>query len=207
MSPESCWVTHPDRTEIEVLRVPSQAQPDDENSCLAYSVWDILHYVAEWHPTKWVRDETPKLDISEIKKFLKLRPSGWVPENPGEELDISEETGAVRFVHRYWESPPPTAGFYQLLERKLDKNSPTITMIDTRAIEEGVPGEGPLHSVVVTGMSESSVATNNPWGRQHEIFNKQEFVDAWNARNINQIIRVDIVEQSTLQTSLPMGDQ
>lgn len=200
------WMKHPDAS-LEVLRVPSQSQPDSENKCMAYSVWDVLHYIAEWYPTKWVKDETPKLEIEIIEELLNIRQAGWIPDIPGGRLSISDATGPVEFVHRFWESPPPTGSFYDLLNKKLEKDLPTIVMIDTRALEEGIPNDGPVHSVVVTGLSDASVAVNNPWGRQHEILNKQEFFDSWNARKINQIVRVDIVEQTTLQETLPLGGE
>ena len=41
----------------------------------------------------------------------------------------------------------------------------------------------------------------------HEIHNKNEFVDAWDARPINQMIIADISEQSTIQQSLTQEDQ
>lgn len=200
------WMRHPD-ADIEVLRVPSQSQPDSENKCMAYAVWDVLHYIAEWHPVDWVRKETPKLDITTIQDGLNIRRAGWIPDIPGGRLSLSDATGPVRFVHRYWESPPPTANFYELLQKKLEKDLPIIVMIDTRALTEGIPNDGPLHSVVVTGLSAASIVVNNPWGRQHEILNKQDFYDAWNARKINQLVRIDIVEQSTLQETLPLGDE
>lgn len=80
-------------------------------------------------------------------------------------------------------------------------------MIDTQALERGTAGEGPMHSLVVTGISQSKVAANNPWGQQHQIFNRDEFYDAWNARKINQVVRVDIAEQTTLQRSIPTEDK
>ena len=203
----SAWKTHPAQTDIRVLRVPSQAQPDSENKCLVYAIWDVLHFVAEWHPLRWVQDRTPKLDVAEIEAEMTIREAGWIPDTPGEELALSERTGPIKFVHRYWESSPESVSFYELIEEKLEKDLPTIAIIDHKRLRDGTAGEGPVHSVVVTGLSDSKVIINDPWGHQYEIFNKQDFVDAWNARDINQIIRVDIAEQSTLQQSLPTGGQ
>lgn len=200
------WMTHPDNNSIEVLRVPSQAQPEREPECLPYSIWMVLHYVSEWHPIKWVRDETSKMSVEEIKSHITIRNAGWIPDD--DELEaLSNDTAPLRFRHEDWESSPPTTVFFELLENKLDKNLPIIPIIDVRALKQGIPGQGPAHAVVVTGIEGPNIIINDPWGRMHEIHNKNEFVDAWDARAINQMVIVDISEQSTMQQALPQEGQ
>jgi hypothetical protein len=199
-------MSHPDDDRVEVLRVPSQAQPESEPECLPYSMWIILHYVAEWHPVPWVRDETQKLSIADIEARLTIRDAGWIPDD--DELEsLSEKTAPIRFRHETWESSPPTTVFFDMIEDKLEKNLPVIPIIDVRALKDSIPNQGPVHAVVVTGLEGTSITINDPWGRMHEIHNKNEFVDAWDARPINQMVIADISEQSTIQQSLTQEDQ
>ena len=61
-------------------------------------MWMILHYVAEWHPVPWVRDETQKLSIADIEAQLTIRDAGWIPDD--DELEsLSEKTAPLRFRH------------------------------------------------------------------------------------------------------------
>lgn len=202
---KSAWTTHPDSPTLDVLRVPSQAQPETEPECLPYSMWMCIHYIAEWYPIDWVRDETRKIDAETLVDLLTIRQSGWIPD--GDDLErVSQECGPIQFKHRFWETSPTSTGFFDLLERKLEKDLPTITIIDDKFLREGISGDGPVHAVTVTGINDSKVAYNDPWGHAHMVVDKHQFADAWDARNINQIIKVDIVEQSTLQQPLPEAD-
>jgi hypothetical protein len=163
-----------------------------------------LDYLSEEHPVSWIRDNTPALSTDEILQHIPVRDSGWTPENPGEEFtSLSSETGPVAFRHSFWTSSPPSQSFFDMIEDKLSRDLPTIAIVDSRMLREGYVGGGPVHAVVVTGIEDSRIMFNDPWGTKHEIRPKHRFADAWDAREINQVVHVDISEQSTIQEALP----
>jgi hypothetical protein len=164
-----------------------------------------LQYVANAYPVRWIRDETPALTVDEIENHLTIRESGWIPDSD-DLAQLSEETRPTAFRHTYWKQSLTSQGFYQMIAEKLDRDLPTIAIINAGQLRQGTPTTGPAHAVVVRGLTDTTVAVNDPWGQQVFVA-RDRFMDAWDAEGINQMVHVEIQEQSTLQEQLPAEDQ
>lgn len=198
------WVGHPDIQNFDVLQIPSYAQPDGENECILYSMWMVLQYAKNSYPEQWVREETNALAVSEIGKHLTIRQAGWVPDED-ELISLSEETSPIEFEHVHWDSPP--AGLpYEVIEDKLEQFLPTIAIIDARQLRKGISNDGPMHAVVVTGVDNTRIAINDPWGYHYDVVERSAFKEAWDAR-ISQLVKVNLGRQSTIQTSETEGQR
>jgi len=186
----------------DVLRVPAHTQPDSEEECMVYCVYMLIEYCRTVHPVDLVRDTTPALNPEEIKDFIKVRPMGWaVDENDIEAL--STAVSPIEFELREFERSPSTQKLYNILEDRLERELPTIAVVDAIQIQEqrtnrniSSNGGQTEHAVVVVGLNDRDVYLNDPWGGMQVPVDRDTFGEAWDI-GLNRLITMSL--QSTLE--------
>lgn len=175
--------------DFHALRVPALSQPEGEDECVIYALWMVIHYFLNEHPEKSVREETNGLSSDEIRENITVTKRGWVPKQ--DELTLlSESTRSIRFRYQFSQGEPPK-DLSTIIEEHLHENVPFILIIDALQLRQGIRSEGPLHAVVVTGLGDSSVAINDPWGYLEDTVDKEKLKDAWDPQ-YNSYIGVSV---------------
>lgn len=181
---------------VNALDVPLRTQPNSEQECLLYSLYMVLEYCQAVHPSKDVRKETAVVTPEELKdNHIMVRESGWAP-SPEDLDELSNHLGVVNVELNYWSRSPPINAFDDMIEDGLQKNLPTIAIVDAMRIQE-MNSEDGQHAVVVTGLGRSHVTINDPWGTSQKRLKKGVITDAWDTQ-LNRLVTFDTDNQVTL---------
>lgn len=171
-------IQNPDGHDYDILHMPGYRQAQDAPECICYSLWIVIHYVANEYPDKTVRQKTkaPKLDL--IKEYIEIGELGW--ENPGQEplTRLASELKSLDFhlEHRYNGLPQRVDEF---AAEGLDQLLPTIIWVDQVLLASGERGEGPMHAVVVCGAGESYITIEDPLVEGTTTLEIDKLEEAW----------------------------
>lgn len=169
---------------------------------MVYCVYMLIEYCRTTYPVDLVRDTTPALDPEDIKDFITIRPMGWAVDESDIEA-LSAAVTPIQFELREFERSPSAQKLYNILSDRLDRNLPTIAVVDAIQIQEtrtnrniSSNGGQTEHAVVVIGLSDREVYLNDPWGGMQVSVNRDAFGEAWDV-GLNRLITINL--QSTLE--------
>jgi ABC-type bacteriocin/lantibiotic exporter with double-glycine peptidase domain len=134
---------------------------------------------------------------------IRIRESGWAP-TPSDLEAFSEELGVINLELKYWKNTPPSATFDDTIERNLERNLPTIVVVDAKKIQ-GLDSTDGQHATVVTGMSENHIVLADPWQGKLSRLNKEIVTDAWDTQ-LNRLITIDSSVQDSIQQNTELPD-
>lgn len=192
--PRQPWMTG--HIGFKHLRVPSHTQPEDEADCVVYSLWMTASYVGNDFPDRDVRNNVNVPKIDDIKNYISTDELGWRP-NQADLTELSTFASGVVFSLESWSWEAPKR-LITLAEERLEDNLPLIAFIDSQQLRQGTPrGSGPLHSIVIVGVSEEreEVAIADPWYAAIHTVEKDNLEDAWDPM-LHQIIDVGVRQSS-----------
>ncbi|WP_143825068.1 C39 family peptidase [Natrinema ejinorense] len=183
---------------VDALYVPLMTQPNREKECLLYAVAMSLRYCSNVHPSSAIRDDSEFMSPEEMKnEYIRVRDSGWAPTNDDLQT-LSDELGVLDLSMQYWRRSPPMGAFGDIVEAGLERDMPTIAIVDAKQIQ-GLNSEDGQHAIVITGISPTHVVVADPW-RDSAIRLKREIVtDAWDTK-LNRLISIEAVQQDSLDT-------
>jgi uncharacterized protein YvpB len=188
-----------DTERTEALNVPNFNQPESENKCMVYALWDVLQFLKNHHSDPWVKDNTNTLDLDEIMEYITVRGAGWPSRQ--EELDeLSDTIGKGEFKLVEWiESSPSQQELHETIQDNLNKDLPLIVIVDFHTLHD-TPEQGDelsMHSVVVTGEEDNKYLVNDPWNGKWFAVRKSKLADAWDVR-LNQYVEINFPDQRNL---------
>lgn len=167
-------------------------------------MWMVLQFVNSVYPTESVREATPVIGPTEMREYVTIRESGWSPDQST--LDaLGEDTGPVEWELKWWRGTPPSNTLFEVIQDGLDDTLPTIVVVDAMRMR-GRSRRGPLHAVVVVGLSDHEAVINDPWGSMYEVFPRDRVADAWDT-TLNRVITMDLTTQSTLNQTITQEDE
>ena len=175
--------------DLELLRVPFDYQPHDEDECVVYCLWMATNYIKNKHDNDLLREETNVLSPDEILEDLTIVEGGWKPDQ--DELTmVSERTKTLSFQLEYWHDDPPTT-LQKIVEENISTGFPVIPFINGLQLREGIRDDDGIHAVVAAGFSDSHIAIHDPWGYPEDVVESGKLEDAWDSM-FNQIITVNL---------------
>mgnify|MGYP001052506999 CR=1 FL=1 len=160
-----------DNRAVEVLRIPYYYQSNSDWLCFVFSLKMCLEYFKNIYQNTVVRNNTPNLNIDNIKALTHSREFTGTRVDRSLMNELSREIPPIEF------SLNEECSIDTLIDN-FKKNLPTIVLYNCSYVlyEEAGPG----HAGVVIGIVEDNdLILNNPWLGPEKLVKWKDFLKGW----------------------------
>lgn len=172
--------------EIGHLNVPPIAVPNTANEYILSSLWSVIRYFANFYPDSGVQRGTIEASMEDLSVLFSNDEGGWRPkQEPLSQLSRMVESLAFRLDE--WVGNPPRP-LIELAREEIEDHCPLIALVDTFAIRDQVEESGPIHSIVIAGVTDSECVVLDPLEGKKVAVDNPTLERGWDPE-MHQIIR------------------